>query len=236
MDIRRLGGVAIVAMGIVFAPAVGAVQSAFDQQVWSAIEGQSNLTFNRITKGGEFEGCELVFEYPYQDVRAKQGKPIFMVGGISSHYIKGKNMGFMLKLRANEMLPSANKAGLVTQAITPAEAGMLVNGKSMKGFKIARQECEQKGQCVIYFPGDGAQQFADFMETAISAPAFNAEVFWSLTKNGMDNKFKLSELKVEKGTNQELRTQFAQCLWEITGHIQKDLEAYAQSQKVKGVK
>lgn len=236
MSIRRIGHVVIIALSVFLAPAVGAVQSAFDQQIWAAIEGQSNLTFNRITKGGEFAGCELVFEHPYQDVRAKQGKPIFMVGGISSHYFKGKNLGFMLKLRANEMMPSNNQAGLVTKAITPAEAGMLVNGRSMNGFKVSRQECEQKGQCVIYFPGNGSQQFADFMETALSAPAFNAEVFWSLSKNGMDNKFKLSELKVEKGTNQELRAQFTQCLWEITSLIERDLKEHSQSQKAGGAK
>lgn len=231
MRIRRLGRAAIVTLGVILAPTVGAAQSEFDRQVWAAIEGQNNLTFNRVTKGGEFSGCELTFDYPYQDFRAKNGKPLFVVGGISSHYFKGKSLGFMLKVRANEMMPGNNQAGVVTKAITPADAGMLVNGRSMIGFKTTRQECEQKGQCVIYFPGDGSQQFADFMETALSAPAFNAEVFWSISKNGMDNKFKLSELKVEKGTNQELRAQFTQCLWEITSLIKKDLEGHAQSKK-----
>lgn len=213
-----------------------AAPSAFDQKIWSAIEGQSNLTFNRITTGGEFSGCELVFEYPYQDTRALQGKPIYIVGGISSHYFKGKNLGFMLKVRANEMLPSNTPNGMTTKAITPPVAGMLLNGKSMAGAVKKSVECEQKGQCVIYFPGEGAEQFSSFMDMVFSQPALDAEVFWSLTKGGMDNKFKLSELKVAQGTNLELRKQFTQCLWEITHLITKDLEAHMQSAKGKGVK
>ena len=219
-----------------FASCASAASTAFDQQIWAAMDGKSNLSFNRVTRGGEFSGCELVFEYPYQDSRALKGKPIYLVGGISSLYFKGKNLGFMLKVRANEMMPSNSPNGMTAKAITPAVAGMHVNGNSMAGSVKKSQECEQKGQCVVYFPGPSPDQFSTFMDMVFSQQAFDAEVFWSLTKGGMDNKFKLSELKVEKGTNQELRKQYTQCLWEITSLIKKDLEEHAQSQKTRSAK
>ena len=65
------------------------------------------------------------------------------------------------------------------------------------------------------------------IKTSLDTVPFDAQIFFSASKNGFDESFKLSELKPEdpKKSNEQLRYEYSQCLLNL---VQKQMGAMKQ--------
>lgn len=199
-----------------------ASQDAVDQAVWGAAQNAQDLTFKAGTRQGEFASCELVFSYPYIDHRAYKGAPLIVRGSVNSNFFKDKPFNYLLKVTPIRLLFDVKSREFSYKVLTPAAASMKINGQIMQSYKIQEFTCEDKGFCVAY-SGKPADAGLSLIKTSLDKTPFDAEIFFSASKNGFDESFKLSELKPEdpKRTNEQIRYEFSQCLLDL---VQKQID------------
>lgn len=199
-----------------------ASQEAVDQAVWSVAQKAQDLSFRTGTRQGELASCELVFSYPYRDYRARKGAPIIVRGSVNSNYFKGKTFNYLLKVMPIRLVFDVNTKQFSNQVLTPAAASMKINGVSVEANRVATMECEDKGLCVGY-AGKPADAGLALMKTSLDTVPFDAQIFFSASKDGFDESFKLSDLKPEdlKKSNEQMRYEFSQCLLDL---VQKQMD------------
>lgn len=199
-----------------------ASQEAVDQAVWSAAQNAQDLTFKAGTRQGEFASCELVFSYPYRDYRAYKGAPLIVRGSVSSNLLSNKPFNYLLKVVPIRLTFDTKTKKFDHVVLAPAVASMKVNGQSMATYLIQTFKCEDKGLCVGY-AGKPADAGLSLIKTSLDTVPFDAQVFFSASKDGFDESFKLSDLKPEdpKKSNEMLRYEFSQCLLNL---VQKQMD------------
>ncbi|WP_396189688.1 hypothetical protein [Flavobacterium sp.] len=200
-----------------------ASQDAVDQAVWSVAQNAQDLSFRQGTRQGEFASCELIYSYPYRDHRAYKGAPLIVRGSISSNLIQNKPFNYLLKVVPIRLVfdPKTKEFGHLVLA--PEAASMKVNGQTMKPYLVQSFKCEDRGLCVGY-AGKPTDAGLLLIMTSLDTVPFDAQIFFSASKNGFDESFKLSDLKPEdpKKTNEQLRYEFSQCLLNL---VQKQMDS-----------
>lgn len=200
-----------------------ASQEAVDQAVWSVAQNAQDLKFKAGTRQGELASCELVFSYPYRDHRAYKGAPLIVRGSVSSNLLKDKPFNYLLKVVPIRLTfdPKTKEFGNVVLA--PALASMKINEQSMTSYLVQTFQCEDKGLCVGY-AGKPTDAGFSLIKASLDTVPFDAQIYFSASKNGFDESFKLSELKPEdtKKTNEQVRYEFSQCLLNL---VQKQMDA-----------
>lgn len=196
--------------------AANASQEAVDQAVWSVAQKAQDLTFRTGTRQGELASCELIYSYPYRDHRAYKGAPLIVRGSISSNLVKDKTFNYLLKVLPIRLTFDTKGNQFSYSVLAPAVASMKVNGQGMGAYQIQTFECEDKGLCVGY-AGKPSDAGLSLIKTSLDVVPFDAQIFFSATKNGFDESFKLSELRPEdpKKSNEQIRYEFSQCLLNI---------------------
>lgn len=196
------------------------IDQMYQDELWKQMEGQTNLAFKRVTSGGELAGCELTFKYAYRDFRTKGGRPLLVIGALANYYTKGKLFGYLLKVQPIQLSwNNATNSGVRT-VLNPAQATMAINGINVTKFARSSTKCETGGICVAIVSKTWDED-SKLLEITSKQPVFDADIFWSLTKSGIDESFKLSSLKVETGSNLQVRQNFTQCLLEV---MQKQMD------------
>lgn len=208
---------------LLFPSFVIASQDVIDQAVWSVAQNAQDLTFNAGTRQGEFASCELVFSYPYRDYRAYKGAPLIVRGSVSSNLLSNRPFNYLLKVVPIRLTFDTKTKKFDHVVLAPAVASMKVNGQSMAPYLIQTFKCEDKGLCVGY-SGKPADAGLSLMQASLDAMPFDAQIFFSASKNGFDESFRLSDLKPEnpKKSNEQLRFEFSQCL---LGLVDKQMES-----------
>lgn len=205
-------------------PSIGlASQEAVDQAVWSVAQNAQDLSFRAGTRQGELASCELIYSYPYRDYRGHKGAPLIVRGSINSNYFKDKTFNYLLKVVPIRLIfdPKSKEFGHLVLA--PAEASMKINGQGLESYRLNTFKCEDKGLCVSY-AGKAADAGLSLMKASLDTMPFDAQIFFSASKNGFDESFRLSDLKPEnpKKSNEQLRYEFSQCL---LGLVEKQMES-----------
>lgn len=218
-----LGAFALVSVLVSGSQHCLASQSALDQAVWSVAQNAQDLLFTAGTRQGELASCELNFSYPYVDHRAYKGAPLIVRGSVNSNFFKDKPFNYLLKVTPIRLLFDAKSREFSYKVLTPAAASMKINGQVIQSYKIKEFTCEDKGFCVAY-AGKPADAGLSLIKTSLDKTPFDAEIFFSASKNGFDESFKLSELKPEdpKKTNEQIRYEFSQCLLDL---VQKQMDS-----------
>ena len=218
----------LVALTFVSAHALYATasQEAVDQAVWSVAQKAQDRSFKAGTRQGELASCELVFSYPYIDNRAYKGAPLIVRGSVNSNYFKDKTFNYLLKVTPIRLLFDVKSREFSYKVLTPAAASMKINGQTIQSYKIQEFACEDKGLCVAY-AGKADDAGLSLIKTSLDTVPFDAQIFFSASKNGFDESFKLSELKPEdpKKSNEQLRYEYSQCLLNL---VQKQMGAMKQ--------
>jgi len=175
--------------------------------LWGKISTAKVLTFNELTQNGQFAGCELVFSYPLRDYRQFSGEPILVTGSVTNNYWAGKAFTLSLKVQPNkiEFNPNTNSLGLKT--LTPKTASLVVGKNNLKKFQRGNFECTDGGICLGYSDqGSGTELVKNIFDTV----PFDALVLYSMSKTGLDLKFKLSEMDTTQAGSE--RMQFTECM------------------------
>lgn len=177
--------------------------------IWEKVEKNSLLVFKELTSEGNFSGCELTYSYPYRDYRARNGEPVIVNGSITSTYTKGKALSLFLKLQPQVMDLVSKPPKMVT--VQPSHATFKIRDINFDKYRLAKFKCEQGGYCAGY----GSSNQIQFMEDVFSSIPFNPEIYFSLSANGVDEKFSLKNLKGNKRNSELLLGDFSQCLVKV---------------------
>jgi hypothetical protein len=193
-------------------------RSQINDAIWDKIGSDTNLTFGEITKSGQFAGCEVVYRYVYRDYRSRNGEPVILTGSVSSNYMKGKVFGLFLKVQPHVVDLSGKDAQI--KSIQPSFATLMVGKSNLDKFRVTKFTCEEGGYCAGY----ASSNMKQFMEVVFSQLPFNPEILITLTPNGMDSKFRLSDIKQNgKPPNSEM-DKFTMCLTKVLDEQIKELE------------
>lgn len=219
----KLSQLAVLTFSSVCALCANASQEAVDQAVWSVAQKAQDLSFKVGTRQGELASCELIFSYPYIDNRAYKGAPLIVRGSVNSNYFKDKTFNYLLKVKPIRLMFDVKSREFSYKVLTPAAASMKINGQTMQSHKIQEFTCEDKGFCVAY-AGKPADAGLSLIMASLDKTPFDAQIFFSASKNGLDESFKLSELKPEdpKRSNEQMRHEFSQCLLDL---VQKQMDS-----------
>jgi len=201
---------------IAFAQGTPVPEELYDE-LWKHIDKTPNLTFEIISRGGEFSGCELVFYYPYRDFRALKGEPVIVKGSVSAFYQKGKVFGTLVKVLPQRIQFKDGKAEWVAQS--NIFAAVRINGKSMEKYRLAASPCELGGICVAY----GDKQGVEYLEETLKTVPYDADIFFRYSKDGIDQRITLSELTTNQDKPQKVRMSFNTCVTQIVNKMVKDL-------------
>lgn len=220
--LRKVFPVAITAT-LLLPLTVIASQEAVDQAVWSVAQNAQSLSFKAGTRRGELASCELIYSYPYRDQRAYKGAPLIVRGSVNSNFFKDKTFNYLLKVTPFKLLFDVKTKEFSYKVLTPAAASMKINGQTIQSYQTAEFKCEDEGWCVGY-AGKAADMGLSFIKTSLDTVPFDAQIFFSASKGGFDESFKLSELKSEdtKKTNEQLRYEFSQCLLSL---VQRQMDS-----------
>lgn len=192
-------------------------KSQLNDLIWEQFGNANSLTFNEITKSGRFAGCEVVYRYTYRDYRSRNGEPVILVGSITSSYTKGKAFSLFLKVQPQVIELSGKTAKL--KSIPINFATMKIGNIDLDKYRVTKFTCEDGGYCAGY-----ASSKPDFMEATLSKTPINPDIYITLTPNGIDSKFKLSEIKENGAAPNSLMDQFTLCIAKILEEQIKDLE------------
>jgi hypothetical protein len=203
-----------------------ASQEAVDQAVWSVAQDAQSLSFRAGTRQGELASCELIYSYPYRDQRAYKGAPLIVRGSVNSNFFKDKTFNYLLKVTPIRLLFDVKTKEFSYKVLTPAAASMKISGRSIQDFKTAELQCEDKGLCVGY-AGKPSDAGLSLIKASLDTVPFDAQIYFSASRNGFDESFKLSDLKPEdpKKTNEQLRYEFSQCLLDLVQRQMDSMEA-----------
>jgi hypothetical protein len=194
--------------------------------LWGKISESKGMSFNELTQNGQFAGCELVFRYPLRDYRQFAGEPILVTGSVTNNYWAGKAFNLSLKVQPNkfEFNPSTNSLQLKT--LTPKTASLVVGKTNLKKFERASFECTDGGICQGYSDQGSA---TELIKNVFDTVPFEALVLYSMSKTGLDLKFKFSEMDSSQSGSE--RVQFTECM-------QKSLQSMVDfyNEKPKGKK
>ena len=196
-------------------------QSQINDAVWLQIgsDTYTNLTFNEITKSGSFAGCEVVYRYVYRDYRSRNGEPVILIGSISSNYVKGVAVfGLFLKVQARVFDLSGKDVQI--KSIQPHFATMVIGKTNLDKYRTTKFTCEDGGYCAAY----ASAHVVEFIKTVFSQTPFNPEILLNLSPNGMDSKFRLSDIEQNgKPPNSEM-DKFTMCLTKVLEEQLQELD------------
>jgi len=214
---RYLMLLSIFAAGIdsVCAQSPVAVEQAVIEEVANGLKSKAALIFRRVTSEGELSACELEFETSLRDYRANQGKPIVVMGAVSSMYSKGKYPSLSLKVKTH-LLDFGGSSPW--RPVQPAFADVVISKFRMKPYKVVAFECEGGGLCQAFSDSKLAPYIA-----ILDSPRLDIEVQFSLAKGGMDHSFKLSYVGPEKDSRAALDA-FQHCTSEVLTKTANDLK------------
>lgn len=193
-------------------------KSQINDAIWEKLGSETNLTFSEITKSGQFAGCEIVYRYVYRDYKSRNGEPVILTGSITSNYIKGKVFGLFLKIQPHVIDLGGKEAKL--KLIQPSFATLMVGKNNLDKFRYTKFTCEDGGYCAGY----ASSNMMQFMDIVFSQLPFNPEILITLAPDGMDSKFKLSDIKQNgKPPNSEV-DKFTMCLTKVLDEQIRELE------------
>jgi len=192
-------------------------KSQVNDIVWEQFSSSNALTFNEITKSGNFAGCELVYRYIYRDYRGREGEPVILVGSLTSNYIKGKAFSLFLKVQPQVLELIGNSAQL--KSIPIHFATLKIGSNNLDKFRVSKFACEGGGYCAGY-----ASPKPDFMEVTLSKFPIDPDIYITLTPNGIDSRFKLSDIKDNGIKPTSLMDKFTACVAKVLEEQLKDLE------------
>jgi len=193
--------------------------------LWRNISESKGLSFNELTQNGQFAGCELVFRYPLRDYRQFSGEPILVTGSVTNNYWAGKAFNLSLKVQPNKFEFNANTNSLELKTLTPKTASLVVGKANLKKFERASFECSDGGICQGYSDQGSA---TELVKNIFDTVPFDGLVFYSMSKTGLDLKFKLSEMDSTQ-TGRE-RMQFNECMQKS---LQGMVDFYSEKPKLK---
>jgi hypothetical protein len=193
--------------------------------LWGKISNSKNISFGELTQNGQFAGCELVFRYPLRDYRQFAGEPIVLTGSVTNNYWAGKAFSISLKVQPNKIEFNNATNNLELKTLTPQTASMVVGNVNLKKFERTKFECTDGGLCIGY--GDKPNTF-ELITTIFEKQPFDGIVLYSMSKTGLDLKFKLSEM--DSSPTSPERIQFTECMQKS---LQGMLDFYKDEPKAK---
>lgn len=177
--------------------------------IWEKFEKNSLLVFKETTSEGNFSGCELTYSYPYRDYRARNGEPVIVNGSISSFYTKGKALSLFLKLQPQVVDLGSKPAKMVV--VQPSHATFKIKDLNFDKYRLSKFKCEQGGYCAAY----GSSNQIKFMEDVFASIPFSPDVYFTLSANGVDEKFSFKNLKGHEKNSELVLGDFSQCLIKV---------------------
>lgn len=175
--------------------------------LWGKISNSQSISFNELTQNGQFAGCELVFRYPLRDYRQFAGEPIIVTGSVTNNYWAGKAFSLSLKVQPNKIEFNNTTNSLEFKTLTPKTASVVVGNVNLKKFERTKFECTDGGLCLGYSDPSNAPELT---KTIFDTVPFDALVLYSVSKTGLDLKFKLSEMDSSPSSSE--RMQFTECM------------------------
>lgn len=141
------------------------------------------------TSQGRLVGCGFEFKTVLRDHAYDRGKPVILIGSVSSFYFKGKAMNVSLKVRGNSLFFS--------QRLEPVFSPFEINYAYLKsavyssaGREATKFTCENGGFCAVY------TEFQEIFEALVSN---DLSLVYSRTPTGFDVVTKLDISTAENG-------------------------------------
>lgn len=187
-------------------------EEALIRSVSEQLKLREEIKFTRITREGKLSACEMEFETSYRDRRASQGRPVVVMGAISSVYSDGKYPSLILKIKTHVMDLHGTTPW---RPVQPTFADAIIGTTSLKPYRVANFACEGGGLC---------QGYVDTKMTTYKAilnmQPLDIELRLSLVKGGMDQSIKLADIgnvKIARGVLEDFQT----CTFEVLSHSLK---------------
>lgn len=193
-------------------------KTQINDAIWTKLGADTSLTFSEVTKSGTFAGCEVVYRYVYRDFRSRNGEPVILTGSISSPYTKGKAFGLFLKATPHVVDLSGKEARI--KNIPISFATLLIGKTNLDNYKATKFVCDDGGYCAAYTSADVPK----FMNIVFSEIPFDPEIILTLSPDGMDSKFRLSEIKQNGKQPNSVMDKYTMCMMKIIDSHVKDME------------
>ncbi|MBX9631437.1 MAG: hypothetical protein K2X67_13035 [Burkholderiales bacterium] len=159
-------------------------------------DGQGALKFTRVTRGGQFDGCELQFSGGMRDWRSQNGELVRFTGSVSSFYERGKHFFVLVKL-VGEDLRFNSKAHISQARFVPHHVSIRTQGATYgQGGDVQKLQCEAGYTCWMFAtPGwNFAKDYANSLAEG------SLELLITRARGSMDLSLDLAKLKESQDT------------------------------------